>query len=209
MHDTLSNQTIALAGLAQACCLVQQIARRGGADEAPMVASLASLFKIDAEDAPDVFGGLPGVQLGLRQLLKQLGGSGMDPEQANYATSLLILERRFMADSDMVELVHDGIVRIGQLNDGRLSVLDETVAAELSALYQRTISTLVPKVMVGGEPGYLRQTRNTDRIRALLLAGLRAAVLWRQCGGSRWKLFFQRGRILNTAHALLEQRQGS
>nr|WP_255210859.1 DUF489 family protein [Methylogaea oryzae] len=60
---------------------------------------MASLFKIDAKDAPDVFGGLGGIQLGLRQLLKQLGGPGMDPEQAGYAATLLILERKFMADS--------------------------------------------------------------------------------------------------------------
>nr|WP_255210858.1 DUF489 family protein [Methylogaea oryzae] len=83
------------------------------------------------------------------------------------------------------------------------SILDDSVVAELAGLYQQTISTLLPKVMVGGEPGYLRQTRNTDHIRALLLAGIRSAVLWRQSGGNRWKLFFQRRRVLDTAVSLL------
>jgi high frequency lysogenization protein len=170
-----------------------------------MEASLASLFKIDAADVPDVFGGISGVRLGLRQLLKQLGGASMEPEQANYATSLLILERRFMADAAMVALVHDGIVRLADAAAGRPDVSDDSVVAALSGLYQQSVSRLVPKIMVGGEQVYLRQARNTDRIRALLLAGLRATILWRQCGGDRWKLFFQRRRILDAAQALLEQ----
>lgn len=205
MHDSLSHQTIALAGLAQACCLVQQIARQGRAEEGAMEASLNSLLKIDAADVPAVFGGVAGVRLGLRMLLKQLGGASMDPEQANYATSLLILERRFMAEARMVALVHDGIVRLAETAGGRPDVSDDSVVAALSGLYQQTVSRLVPKIMVGGEQNHLRQARNTDRIRALLLAGVRATVLWRQCGGDRWKLFFQRRRILDTAQALLEQ----
>lgn len=204
MRDSLTDQTIALAGLAQAACLVQQIARRGQADDGPMAASLASLFKIDARDTADVYGGIAGIQLGLRQLLKQLGGPGMDPEQAGYAATLLILERKFMADSAMVDTIRNSVERIALKAEGCPSVLDDTVVADLAGLYQQTISTLMPKVMVGGEPGHLRQTRNTDRIRALLLAGLRAAVLWRQCGGNRWKLFFQRRRILDSARSLLE-----
>lgn len=205
MSDDFTDQTIALAGLAQAACLVQQIARRGQAEDGPMEASLASLFKIDAASVAEVFGGLSGVQLGLRQLVKQLSGPGMDPEQASYATTLLVLERKFMADSDQVDWIRAGITDIEGKFQGEPSMLDDALVAELAGLYQKTISTLVPKVMVGGEPGYLRQTRNTDRIRALLLAGIRSAVLWRQCGGNRWRLFFQRRRIYETARALLEQ----
>jgi high frequency lysogenization protein len=33
------------------------------------------------------------------------------------------------------------------------------------------------------------------KIRVLLFAGVRAAVLWQQCGGKRWHLLFQRKRI--------------
>lgn len=211
MLNTLPNQTLALAGLAQVAFLVQQIARRGQADEAPMTASLASLFKLNPESAVDVYGGLDGVQLGLRQLLKQLGGPRMDPEQASYAATLLVLERRFMADASMVDAVRQGIERITPLafpatdaDKSPAPLLNDKVVAELAALYQQTVSTLVPKVMVGGEPTYLRQERNTDHIRALLLAGLRSAVLWRQCGGNRWRLFFQRARIVETARMLLD-----
>lgn len=203
--SALDNQTLALAGIAQATCLVQQIARRGQADEGPMAASLASILKINAEDVADVFGGVAGVQLGLRQLLKQLGGTSMEPEQASYAATLLLLERNFITQPSMVDHVRKGIERITLRPEGCPTVLDDAVVAELAALYQQTISTLMPKVMVGGEAGYLHQPRNSNRIRALLLAGLRSAVLWRQCGGDRWRLFFQRRRILDSANSLLVQ----
>jgi len=40
---------------------------------------------------------------------------------------------------------------------------------------------------------------NAAKIRALLLAGIRAAVLWQQLGGSRWKLFWSRRKYVATA----------
>jgi high frequency lysogenization protein len=39
-------------------------------------------------------------------------------------------------------------------------------------------------------------------VRALLLAGIRAAFLWRQLGGRRWKLVLQRRRLLQRCQAL-------
>ncbi len=38
--------------------------------------------------------------------------------------------------------------------------------------------------------------------RALLLAGIRSAFLWRQLGGRRWRLLFQRRRLLQTSQQL-------
>ncbi|TAN47748.1 MAG: lysogenization regulator HflD [Methylococcaceae bacterium] len=207
MLKSLPNQTLALAGLAQAVYLVQQIARNGRADEGAMEASIHSLFKIDAVDVPDVYGGVANVHLGLRQLLKQLGGAEMDPEVTGYAATLMVLERKLMSDGKMVDAVHHGVERIALLADTCPSVLDSTVIGELATLYQQTISTLMPKVRVGGEQKYLCQTHNAERIRALLLAGLRSTVLWRQAGGTRWALLFQRRRIVGVAQFLLNPAQ--
>ena len=46
--------------------------------------------------------------------------------------------------------------------------------------------------MVQGNPHYLGQAGVVSEIRALLLAALRSAVLWRQMGGSLWDFVFQR-----------------
>jgi len=57
--------------------------------------------------------------------------------------------------------------------------------------------------MVQGKPEYLNTPTNANRIRALLLAGMRAAVLWRQLGGNRLKLLWTRRGIVERAEALL------
>jgi high frequency lysogenization protein len=46
--------------------------------------------------------------------------------------------------------------------------------------------------MVEGAERWLEQPRTVTRIRALLLAAVRAAVLWRQSGGNYWNLFWER-----------------
>jgi len=65
----------------------------------------------------------------------------------------------------------------------------------LAALYQDTISQLPFRIHVTGKVEYLRDTLVANKIRALLLAGIRSAVLWHQLGGRRWHLFFYRKRI--------------
>ena len=74
----------------------------------------------------------------------------------------------------------------------RLGSTHPDVVAGLGSLYADTVSTLKPRVMVQGNPHYLGQAGVVAEIRALLLAALRSAVLWRQCGGSLWDFVFRR-----------------
>jgi len=46
---------------------------------------------------------------------------------------------------------------------------------------------------------HLKNEHVANRIRALLLAGIRSAVLWYQLGGRRWRLVIYRKRIEETA----------
>jgi len=48
----------------------------------------------------------------------------------------------------------------------------------------------------------LADADTANLIRALLLAAIRAAVLWRQCGGRRWRLLLQRRDLLHAAQRL-------
>lgn len=68
----------------------------------------------------------------------------------------------------------------------------------LARLYQDTISKLSFRIHVAGNPEYLRDHAVADQIRALLLAGIRSAVLWHQLGGRRWHLFFYKKRYRET-----------
>jgi len=57
--------------------------------------------------------------------------------------------------------------------------------------------------MVSGEHGHLANPMIAARVRAVLLAGIRSAVLWHQLGGRRLQLLFSRGKVARTAAEIL------
>ena len=85
----------------------------------------------------------------------------------------------------------------------RLGSAHPDVVAGLGSLYADTVSTLRPRVMVQGNPHYLGQAGVVAEIRALLLAALRSAVLWRQSGGSMWDFVFRRREMAAAIDACL------
>lgn len=205
MH-TDSDRALALAGVFQAAFLAQQIARKGMADNESFEATLGSLLETDPADTQAVFGGLSGVQKGLRILLSQLdrAPSGRDLELTKYAMTLLQLGDRLLKDGNRLQDVAQGIDAVKD-RQVHFPLAHQNQLAMLADIYQRNISTLSPRVMVSGEPLHLQNPDNQARIRAVLLAGVRAAILWRQCGGSRWKLIFGRQRLVNAARHWLGQ----
>jgi high frequency lysogenization protein len=203
--NTITNQTIALAGIAQAAALVDQLAINGTADTAAMQASIGSILKIDSDSVLDVYGGLPGIKLGLEQLQIQMTGYKISsPQQARYAASLVFLEHQLSSRKDMMKTIQIGIAK-AQNQAENFGLLHENVMANLGDIYHSTISTLQPRVMVNGEPDFLSRSDIANKIRATLLAGIRSAILWRQCGGTRWKFLFFRKKIQKELKLLLEQ----
>ena len=85
----------------------------------------------------------------------------------------------------------------------------ESLVAELAGIYRDSVSVLGPRILVHGDRRYLDNPRNADRIRALLLAGVRSVVLWRQKGGSRLQLVLSRRAILRECQRLLAALEGS
>ncbi len=197
------DRVLALAGIFQACSLVRQVAHRGLADSAPLTVSIESVLAIDAEDVESVFGGAAGLATGLTSLLKELGRSSRsrDREVVRYAVSLLHLERKLVKRAELLRTLRQGIETAASQAQ-HFSSTHPNVISNLADLYTRTVSTLPPRIMVKGEPSILSNPENAARIRALLLAGMRSTVLWRQCGGTRLSLLLQRRRILQTAEEL-------
>lgn len=203
--NTLTNQAIALAGIAQAAALVQQLATTGKAEQTAMESSISSLMKVDADTVEEIFNGLSGVKLGLEQLNQQLSGYNIvNPEQARYSASLVFLEKQLSKRPEMMKTIQTGIQK-AQMQSENFGLLHENVLANLGDIYHSTISTLHPRIMVNGEQVYLSRPDIVNKIRALLLAGIRSAVLWKQCGGTRWKFLFHRKKLQAELENLLKQ----
>jgi len=205
MIKTLTNQTIALAGLCQAVLLVRNLANTGYADTDDLESSLSSLLKINADDVPEVYGGLKGLRSGLTLLEKQMGPpETVDAELARYAAALVYLEGKFRRDSAMQKSIRSGIER-ATAQAAHFGVAHENVIANIADIYQNNISNIKPRILVTGEPRHLENPDVANRIRALLLAGIRSAWLWRQCGGTKLGFLLRRKRLREEAGRLLKE----
>ena len=199
----LEQQTVALAGVAQAARLVDQISRTGSYPMEFLEASIHSLFEFDPASIEEVYGGLAGVKLGLHNLSSLLASrqSQENREMVRYVFSLLYLERRFAADQEMMSVVRSRLEHASFRAEHFASHVND-LCHSISGIYQDTLSRLKFRIKVSGSAQHLQNPQNEDIIRALLLAGIRSAFLWRQMGGRRWKLVFQRKRLLATSQNL-------
>lgn len=201
----MKDRALALAGLLQAVQLVQQMAQTGQAESKPLAACIDSLFRFDADDTEQVYGGSAALRDGLRRVVAQLDGDGRDAAQTRIAMNLLHLERRFVSAPGVADLVRGELDALAAQH-AAAGPNDPALLAALGDAYARRISPLGPRVMVQGNPVYLAQADVVGEVRATLLAGLRSAVLWRQLGGSWWDLVLSRRRLVDEARTLLDAR---
>jgi len=200
------DQTIALAGVLQAATLAQQLARRGNADDDAMQASVRSVLALDADDTASVFGGIEGVMTGLLVIRNKLTNrfEAVDLEMGRYALALYQLQGNLTRSRTMMSTMQSRIAVL-QAQCESSERLGPDVFSDLADLYKETISQLTPKIIVQGEQGYLSNPQIADQVRAALLAGVRAALLWHQLGGGRIHLLLQRKHYAFMAERLLAE----
>ena len=198
MSNSIDDRVLALAGLLQALAQVRRIADTGQSDSSQVQASLDSVFRIDAHSTEAVFSSANGLRTGLRQLRDYLANGNKDEALGKLALAVLQLERRFVRTGTMVDQVQTTLLRL-QPNANTLGSTHADVISELAKLYADTLSNLRPRVMVQGNPHYLGQAGVVAEIRAILLAAVRSAVLWRQLGGSYWDFLLSRRAMADAA----------
>jgi len=200
---TDTDRTLAFAGILQALQLVQSSAYGRPYDADAFQASLKSILALDAGGVPEVYGGIRGVQKGLRLVQAQLMNDKHKPdvELTRYAITLLHLERKLSKRSDLLDRLRAGIEQ-AQHQVEHLGISHPNVLASFAETYRQTVSTLQPRIMVNGDPARLADTAIANQIRALLLAAMRSAVLWRQCRGTRLGLLFGRKKLAILAREL-------
>lgn len=201
--DRERDQLIALAGVAQAAQLVDQLSHTGSCAPEFVDRSLKSLFIFDSPTVADIYVGIDGVRCGLQTLAAVLASRGerevRDP--ARYFFALLHLERRFARDPAMQEVVRSRLQH-ASFHAEHFTDQRREVARQIAGIYQDTLSQLSFRIRVTGNAQHLENAGNAAMIRALLLAGVRAAFLWRQLGGRRWWLVLARRRMLRRCQAL-------
>lgn len=204
MQDS-TKQAIAFAGMFQCIELVQQLAWSGKIDIAPLEICLHSLFKLQVDSYEEVYGGTQNLRTGLLALRDSLANKAdrLGLERTRYALTLIFLEKKLCKQQAMLDIIGEGIERASQQLQ-HFEITHDNVISSLADTYQNSISKIGPKILIQGDQAYLSSDINAGRIRALLLAGVRAAVLWKQAGGNRWRLILNRSSLLREVDRLLE-----
>lgn len=204
MH-TDTDRTLALAGTFQAARLTRDLARSSRCDNDALESTLTSLFAFEAPNVAAVFGGIQGAALGLRCLIAQLDHPAQrDMEITRYTIDLAQLARQLLRDGTKMTAMRADLLSV-QTRVHDFALTDTTRYSQIAGIYQNHVSPMRPTIMVRGEPIHLNNSETAARIRCVLLGGIRAAVLWRQCGGRRRTLLFQRKSMVRSAYSLLEQ----
>jgi high frequency lysogenization protein len=199
------DRCIALAGMFQAANLVHGVAYDGNYDEESAQSSIYSLFQVDAESVPAVFGGLEGITPGLNQLIGQLTGKEKrNTETTGYVITMMHLEKKLSKQQEMLNLISNGI-HVASTRLAHFPMLHQNILGQLADLYSDTISTMHPRIMVHGDPMQLQDRNSVNIIRSLLLAGIRSATLWHQCGGSRIQILLSRKKVIANAIEILDE----
>lgn len=205
--NNLEKQTITMAAVCQVAALVQKIARSGANIDDELKVMLESIIITSPDNTLEVYGNdISHLKMGLTALIEQLGNQTKqkDPELTRYVVSLLGLERRLANKRNQLSLLGERIEQC-QRQLAHYEIDSDTLIASLASIYSDLLSPLGTPIQVAGEPERLKQTSNQHKIRALLLAGIRSSVLWRQVGGKRRNILFGRSKLVACAEQLLKQ----
>ncbi len=204
--DNYMDMQLALAGVCQSAFLVKNLARSGKVDQIAFESSIGSIVMTDPEQTIETYGDLKQLSIGIATLENQINNKSgrKDSEITRYIADILGLERKLTKNpNSMGELAN----RIEHIKRQKLhsSLFESSMVANLASIYKDVISPLGSKIQVAGNPDILKQAGVQDKVRAMLLAGIRSAVLWRQLGGKRRNIIFQRSKILRVVHQLMQQ----
>ncbi len=199
MNET---RVLALAAVFQAVSLVRGLAQDGDCDDEAMTASLASVFKLESDTTAAIFDGSRGVRYGLRVLIEQIEGDARDLHLFHMLVNVMKLERSLARDRGANQRLGEDLAGM-QRQLQHFPVTHPVILARLADLYCANLSRLRPRITVVGNPLYLQQPKLAERIRALLLAAVRAAVLWHQLGGRRRHLLLRPRREVMIARGML------
>lgn len=204
MTYTELDRTLALAGVFQSCQLVQQVATTGHCDAAALETAMNSVFNTDPKNPEAVFGNALCLVPGLKSMVAQLSNTAAErnPQLVRYVLGVLHLERKLSRHPELIKKIGDGL-HAAERQRAHFAPTHENVLAQLADIYSTTLSTFQPRIMVHGDPLLLNNPVMANKIRACLLSAIRSSVLWSQCGGSRWRLLFSRGKLIAQAKLTL------
>lgn len=200
------DKTLALVGIYQCAQMVYELATSGRTDDLSYATSINTLFVENPQQTIDVYGGdIQNLQTGVNTLLSQMSTDqsvqNRNIEITRYVLNLMVLAKKIKDDAEALNRIFNTL-ETAKAQTEQFGEFHENVIATMARAYAENISPMSPRIMVNGQHGHLQNSRVANKIRTLLLAGIRSALLWYQVGGSRWGLLWSRKKYLQSAQAM-------
>lgn len=204
MNDWQQRVT-ALAGMSLSAAAVQKLARSGNLYPESITDTLVySVLQQSPSSIEEVYGGIPNIQPGLQTLARQIGNTSQkDVEVTRYLIGMLHLSRRLLKEPKTLDELGQRVSQIKRQKE-EFDFDQHRILESMAGVYRELISPLGQPIKINGKPEVLKSDANQHRIRALLLAGVRSAILWNQVGGKRRHFVFSRKQMLKAAQQLLQ-----
>lgn len=211
MSNIHRQKVLALAAIFQAAALADQLARRGSANTQDTKALLDSLIIFDTDNPEAIYGTPQQLLTGLKSLegclsVNRLDDNNQYANQLHYALGMIQLEKQLSASNKMLDTLRQRLEQIQKqlvLFDNDIMV--QAVINNFAGIYVDTIGTFKFRLQIKGKEQTLQTVGVPEQIRAVLLAGIRAAWLWRRLGGRRWHLLFTRSAIMDELRLLIKE----
>ena len=192
-HNNIQSQAWAFAALFLAIDSVRALAERGEIRSDAELTLLPSLLTTNAADISGYYGEAIPLARG-REAYYRTFEQKNDEQNLRYSAQILYVERRLAKKAALMAILKERL-HAAQRQAEHYPVNHDNLIASFAATYQQTASEAAGKILVRGEPQWLRQADIVNHIRALLLTAVRAAALWRAFGGNRWQLLFSRSAL--------------
>lgn len=194
--DPEQQRLIALAAVFEAAALADQLAHEGDADSGVIEELLGGVMALNATEFDVIYPNPGRFTDGLRLLRLSLSRtqSRETARPLGYTVGLLHLAGRMRRNPDMISILRHRLIALEGQRLHFDTLANAAFCHRLAGIYLDTLGTFRFRIQVQGNPSMLQNEDNAARIRALFLAGVRAAFLWHGMGGRRWQLLFQRKR---------------
>ncbi|MDO8267984.1 MAG: high frequency lysogenization protein HflD [Moraxellaceae bacterium] len=211
MSNLNRDKTLALAALFQSATLADALAWRGHCDPVALDASLQSILVLDTDDVGVIYGqNIRGLQSGLQSLeqtfLEPLrGGHPRQADIVRYVLGIMQVERQLAKSPELLGVLRRRLEMAAEQRKHFDSLSAPAMINNLGGIYVDTAGQLRFRIQVRGDQKQLQASGMAEQVRAVLLAGVRAAWLWHRLGGRRWHLMFTRGQILAEIRTIIAE----
>lgn len=200
MEQSQRAQTIAISAICQSAQIIQQIAKGQAYNKEHFTALLSGIMVTSPKSVFDVYPDVEEMTGGCELLIHQLSGqtTTRDVEVTRYIAGIMALSKKLLRSNSSLSRLTIALENIERRLE-HFEINSGSIVQNFADAYREIVSPLGQKIQVIGNPEVLKHPDVQNKVRALLFAGVRAAVLWRQLGGQRRQFLFNRKRILQDA----------